>query len=133
MKGEVFAVVHQSTVPVLPIPTVLAPQAIETVLPLAPNVIVEPHLVTNALPQLSETLFTFISLVIIYLVLKFISYNYYSASSCTPVADVLPPPPPPKLAVPFAVGDVAAGVFPCPLPPPPAPPEVAEEVGFCGA
>jgi hypothetical protein len=32
-------------------PTVLAPQAIETVLPLAPNVIVEPHFVTNALPH----------------------------------------------------------------------------------
>ena len=43
MKGLVFAVVHQSTVPVLPIPDVLAPEATATVCPEEPNVIVDPH------------------------------------------------------------------------------------------
>ena len=48
VSGDVFAVVHQSTVPVRPIPQVLAPVAILTVLPELPNVRVEPHLTSTS-------------------------------------------------------------------------------------
>ena len=43
VKGAVFAVVHQLTVPVLPKPVCDAPVASDTVLPEDPTVSVEPH------------------------------------------------------------------------------------------
>ena len=56
VKGEVLAVVHQSTVPVLPNPVCVAPQAKVTVVPDSPNV--------SVLPVLFVTVFTLIVLII---------------------------------------------------------------------
>ena len=74
MRGDVFAVVHQSTVPVLPIPDVVAPHATATVCPEEPIVIVDPHFFMMLEPSdVFCMLSTLIVLVIIYLILKFIS------------------------------------------------------------
>ena len=45
VKGDVLAVVHQSTVPVRPKPVCVAPVASVTVLPDEPKVNVDPHCV----------------------------------------------------------------------------------------
>ena len=57
VKGDVFAVVHQSTVPVRPKPDCDAPLAKVTVLPELPTVQVEPHC--------TSTVFTSILLIIL--------------------------------------------------------------------
>ena len=72
VKGLVLAVVHQSTVPVLPKPVCVAPYAKATEAPQEPIVIVDPHFLMML--ESSETfcmLSVLIILAIIYL-LKFI-------------------------------------------------------------
>jgi hypothetical protein len=56
VNGLVLAVVHQSTVPVLPKPVCVAPQAKVTVVPDSPNV--------SVLPVLFVIVFTLIVLII---------------------------------------------------------------------
>ena len=56
VNGDVFAVVHQLTVPVLPNPVCVAPQANCIVVPDLPNV--------SELPVLFSTVFTLIVLII---------------------------------------------------------------------
>jgi len=108
VKLAVLAVVSQFTVPVRPNPDCVAPAAKATAAPLEPIVILDPHLEIIIFPEVSFTsfvlkdahvaiaklsplsprvtvpqfvlgliLFTFTSLIIFYL-LKFISYNNYS-------------------------------------------------------
>ena len=67
VKGEVLAVVHQSTVPVLPNPVCVAPGAKVTAVQAPPNV--------SVLPDHFSILSTLIVL-ILYLVLKLISYYH---------------------------------------------------------
>ena len=87
VNGDVFAVVHQSTVPVLPNPVCVAPLAKVTV-QAPPN--------SNVLPDLFSILFTLIVLIIETYILILLHLNLQ------PEVPPLPPdpPPPPVFAVP---------------------------------
>ena len=68
VKGVVFAVVHQSTVPVLPMPDVVAPQATATVCPEEPIVIVDPHFLIMFDP--SETFCMLSTLIVLVIIIE---------------------------------------------------------------